>query len=81
MINEAAYCLQEGIISTPLDGDVGAIFGLGFPPFRGGPFRYIDTIGADKAVSILEGLASKTTARFKPAQILYDYAKAGKKFY
>ncbi len=81
MINEAAYCLQEGIISTPLDGDVGAIFGLGFPPFRGGPFRYMDTIGADKAVTILEGLAAKTTARFKPAQILYDYAKAGKKFY
>ncbi|HXH18780.1 MAG TPA: 3-hydroxyacyl-CoA dehydrogenase NAD-binding domain-containing protein [Chitinophagales bacterium] len=58
MINEAAYCLQEGIIATPLDGDVGAIFGLGFPPFRGGPFRYLDTIGADKAVSILEGLAA-----------------------
>lgn len=81
MINEAAYCLQEGIIATPMDGDVGAIFGLGFPPFRGGPFRYVDTIGADKAVAILEGLAAKTTARFKPAQILVDYAKAGKKFY
>jgi len=81
MINEAAYCLQEGIISTPLDGDVGAIFGLGFPPFRGGPFRYIDTIGADKAVAILEDLAAKTTARFKPAQILYDYAKQKRKFY
>lgn len=81
MINEAAYCLQEGIISSPLDGDVGAIFGLGFPPFRGGPFRYLDTLGADKAVSILEGLAAKTTARFKPAQILYDYAKSGKRFY
>ncbi len=81
MINEAAYCLQEGIISTPLDGDIGAIFGLGFPPFRGGPFRYMDTIGVDKAVSILEGLAAKTTARFKPAQILHDYAKAGKRFY
>ena len=81
MINEAAYCLQEGIIANPLDGDVGAIFGLGFPPFRGGPFRYIDTIGADKAVAILENLASKTTARFKPAQILVDYAKSGKKFY
>lgn len=80
-INEAALCLQEGIISTPLDGDVGAIFGLGFPPFLGGPFRYIDTIGADKAVEILEGLAAKTSGRFTPADIIYQKAKSGEKFY
>ncbi len=81
MVNEAAYCLQEGIIANPLDGDVGAIFGIGFPPFRGGPFRYADEVGTDKIVKTLEALASKHTARFKPAQILIDYAKAGKKFY
>ncbi len=80
-INEAALCLQEGIIANPLDGDVGAIFGLGFPPFRGGPFRYMDTIGLKKTIEIMEGLAAKTSNRFKPAQIIYDMEKRGEKFY
>jgi 3-hydroxyacyl-CoA dehydrogenase/enoyl-CoA hydratase/3-hydroxybutyryl-CoA epimerase len=81
MVNEAAHCLQEGIIANPLDGDIGAIFGIGFPPFRGGPFRYADAEGVDKIVKNLEALAAQYTARFKPAQILVDYAKSGKKFY
>jgi 3-hydroxyacyl-CoA dehydrogenase/enoyl-CoA hydratase/3-hydroxybutyryl-CoA epimerase len=81
MVNEAALCLEEGIIANPLDGDIGAVFGLGFPPFRGGPFRYVDSIGASKAVEILQDLEQRFGARFKPAQILVDYAKAGKKFY
>jgi 3-hydroxyacyl-CoA dehydrogenase / enoyl-CoA hydratase / 3-hydroxybutyryl-CoA epimerase len=81
MVNEAALCLQEGIITSPLDGDIGAIFGLGFPPFLGGPFRYIDTLGASEVVRIMNELAAKHGDRFKPAQIIVDYAKDGKKFY
>ena len=81
MVNEAALCLEEGIIENPLDGDIGAIFGLGFPPFRGGPFRYVDTLGAQQVVDILNDLAATHGARFKPAQILVDSAKSGKKFY
>lgn len=80
-VNECLYCLQENIIENPTDGDVGAIFGLGFPPFTGGPFRYLDNKGADKVLALMDDLAAKYGARFKAAQILRDYAKEGKKFH
>ncbi|HSR69141.1 MAG TPA: fatty acid oxidation complex subunit alpha FadJ [Acidobacteriota bacterium] len=81
MINEAALCLQEGILHRPKDGDLGAILGLGFPPFRGGPFRYLDRIGVDNAVSLLQSLQSTHGPRFAPAQILQDYASAKRRFH
>ncbi|HLP52636.1 MAG TPA: 3-hydroxyacyl-CoA dehydrogenase NAD-binding domain-containing protein [Chitinophagales bacterium] len=81
MLNECLLCLQENILESPTDGDVGAIFGLGFPPFSGGPFRYIDTKGAANVIALMDDLTAKYGARFKPAQILKDYAKEGKKFY
>ncbi|EKF75975.1 short chain enoyl-CoA hydratase/3-hydroxyacyl-CoA dehydrogenase [Alcanivorax hongdengensis A-11-3] len=81
MINEAAYCLQEGIISEPMHGDIGAIFGLGFPPFRGGPFRYMDSLGLVNAVRTLERLTEQYGERFKPAPILIDMAKKKARFY
>lgn len=81
MINEAAYCLQDEILSSPRDGDLGAILGLGFPPFLGGPFRYIDHLGAAAVLSMLEDLEKKHGARFTPAQIIRDYAAKEKKFY
>lgn len=81
MINEAIYCLQEGIISEPLHGDIGAIFGLGFPPFRGGPFRYVDSIGAAQAVRTMETLAAKHGKRFTPAPLLRDMAQNNTRFY
>lgn len=81
MVNEAVTCLQEGIIENPTDGDMGAVFGIGFLPFTGGPFRYIDRLGADKILSIMEGLTDRIGARFKPADMLRDYARTGKKFH
>ncbi|MDX1805319.1 MAG: fatty acid oxidation complex subunit alpha FadJ [Alcanivorax sp.] len=81
MINEAAYCLQEGIISEPMHGDIGAIFGLGFPPFRGGPFRYLDSLGLVNAVRTLERLTEQYGERFKPASLLIDMAKKKARFY
>jgi len=81
MINEAVYCLQEGILSCPRDGDVGAILGLGFPPFRGGPFRYLDTLGARSAADALNRLAERHGERFKPAPLLEEAAGAGRGFH
>ncbi len=81
MLNECLYCLQEGILENTTDGDVGAVFGLGFPPFTGGPFRYINREGAAKILATMEDLAVKYGARFKPAQILRDYAKEGRRFH
>jgi len=81
MVNEAVRCLQEGVISSPRDGDLGAILGIGFPPFRGGPFRYVDAEGAPKIVERLEALAEKHGPRFEPAVMLTEMAKNGGRFY
>ena len=80
-LDEAALCLQEGILRSPRDGDVGAIFGLGFPPFLGGPFRYLDHLGARFAVEVLERLRAKHGERLKPADLLVQYAREGRTFY
>jgi 3-hydroxyacyl-CoA dehydrogenase/enoyl-CoA hydratase/3-hydroxybutyryl-CoA epimerase len=80
-LNESAYCLQEGILRKPVDGDVGAIFGLGFPPWWGGPFRTIDKLGAPAVLETLKRLKGQHGARFEPAPILADYAALGRKFY
>jgi 3-hydroxyacyl-CoA dehydrogenase/enoyl-CoA hydratase/3-hydroxybutyryl-CoA epimerase len=70
MVNEAVCCLQEGVVSSPRDGDLGAILGLGFPPFRGGPFRHVDSVGRETIRARLEELASKHGKRFEPATLL-----------
>lgn len=81
MANEAAFCLQDGILFEPLHGDIGAIFGLGFPPFRGGPFRYLDGLGLAQAVARLEQLAAQYGPRFAPAPLLVQMAKQQQRFY
>ena len=81
LVNEAAFCLQEGILFEPMHGDIGAIFGLGFPPFRGGPFRFLDSVGISHAVARLEQLAAQYGPRFEPAPILREMARKGKTFY
>lgn len=81
MVNEAARCLEDGIIASPGDGDIGATLGLGFPMQKGGPFKFIDTEGAGTLVSILENLQKKHGSAFAPAKILINAASGNKKFY
>ncbi len=81
MVNEAVRCLEEEVLRNPLEGDIGAIFGLGFRPFSGGPFRYIDARGAADIVSKLDELKEKNGARFTACDMLVDYAKSGKLFH
>lgn len=81
MVNEAVRCLEEGIVRQPRDGDIGAVFGIGFPPFRGGPYRYVDAVGAGEIVKQLEALNAKHPGRFAPCALLATMAREGARFY
>jgi 3-hydroxyacyl-CoA dehydrogenase/enoyl-CoA hydratase/3-hydroxybutyryl-CoA epimerase len=81
MLNEAAVAYAEGVVRSPRDGDMASIFGIGFPPFRGGPLRLIDDLGQAKVVETLERLAAKHGTRFAPAEALVRMAREGKKYY
>jgi 3-hydroxyacyl-CoA dehydrogenase/enoyl-CoA hydratase/3-hydroxybutyryl-CoA epimerase len=81
MLNEALRCLDEGILRSPRDGDVGAILGIGFPAFRGGPFRYVDVVGADEVIRRTRALEQRFGARFTPAPLLVELARKGKRLY
>ena len=80
-MNEAFFCLQDDIISGPVDGDIGSVFGMGFPPFHGGPFRHCDQIGAQNVVDKMNMFADEVGDHFAPAQILVDLANKNGKFY
>ena len=81
MVNEAARCLEEGVLRSARDGDVGAVFGIGFPPFLGGPFRYADSMGAGEVVKNLEELNGRFPGRFAPAALLVDLGRRRRRFY
>lgn len=70
MINEAVRCRDEGIIRCERDGDIGAVFGIGFPPFRGGPFHYLHRCGESNVAARLQALAEAHAPRFTPAPSL-----------
>lgn len=81
MLNEAARTLDEEVIRSAKEGDIGAVFGMGFPPFLGGPFRYIDRLGAITVVNTLERLKQSHGERFAPCEALQWQAASGETFY
>jgi len=81
MINEAARCLDEKIVTRPQDVDLGMIFGTGFAPFRGGLLNYADSEGIEKVNSTLQKFAEEHGTRFKQSDALQKMAKEKKNFY
>src|SRR3546814_9773044 len=78
---ETARCLEEGVLTTPEDADLGSIYGWGFPAWTGGTISYIDTVGIQNFVREADTLATKYGARFAPSAWLRDKAAKGEKFY
>jgi 3-hydroxyacyl-CoA dehydrogenase/enoyl-CoA hydratase/3-hydroxybutyryl-CoA epimerase len=81
MVNEAAFCLADGIVPGPDKLDLAMIFGIGFPPFRGGLCAHADARGLAAVADALSRLAAEKGPRFTPAPLLADLAKQGKTFF
>lgn len=81
MLNEAARCLDEGVIRSARDGDIAAVFGIGFPPFLGGPFHYMDQRGGLDITNTLRTLMQQQGERFAPCEALMTLSEAQTNFY
>ena len=77
---ESARCIEEGVVADPADADLGALLGLGFPAWTGGPLSHVDTVGVPAFVERC-GQLSKYGARFTPSAWLIERAACGKHFY
>ncbi|MBD1577691.1 fatty acid oxidation complex subunit alpha FadB [Vibrio sp. S11_S32] len=80
MINEVVLCLQQGIIATPQEADMALVYGLGFPPFRGGVFRYLDSIGIQTYIQAAAQY-QELSPMYQVPQLLIDMAEKNETFY
>jgi 3-hydroxyacyl-CoA dehydrogenase/enoyl-CoA hydratase/3-hydroxybutyryl-CoA epimerase len=80
-VNEAIRCLEEGVLRSASDGDLGAVLGLGFPPFKGGPFHFADEMGLQLLTDKLSALAAQHGRRYEPAGLLVERARTGQPFF
>jgi 3-hydroxyacyl-CoA dehydrogenase / enoyl-CoA hydratase / 3-hydroxybutyryl-CoA epimerase len=81
MLNEAALACADRVVRSSRDADIGAIFGIGFPAFRGGPLRMIDDLGPTRVVETLYHLQEQFGERFRPAPSLLEMARSGGRYY
>jgi 3-hydroxyacyl-CoA dehydrogenase/enoyl-CoA hydratase/3-hydroxybutyryl-CoA epimerase len=81
MVNEAARCLEEEIVTEPSDVDFAMIMGTGFAPFRGGPLRYTDGLGGARVIGEMKRLADTGSGYFEPCPLLQTLVAEGRKFY
>ena len=81
MVNESLICLEQGVVPGAKEADVASVLGLGFPRYKGGPFRYIDSGGAAETLKKLHNLSIKYGARYTPPPLLKDIAVGPNKFY
>ena len=78
---EAVRAFEEGVLEDIREGDVGAILGWGFAPWSGGPFSWLDILGAAKAVEICDALEAEHGVRFQAPELLKSIAQSGETFY
>ncbi len=81
LLNEAVRCRDESVIHSLRDGDLGAVMGIGFPPFLGGPFYYLDQLGVAQVVETLTSLTHQYGDRFTPCDALHRCLESGDNFY
>src|SRR4029079_17824032 len=79
MVNEAARCLEEGLVERAGDVDFAMVMGTGFAPFRGGPLRYADSMAVTKVADELARLTDSAGPHYAPCALLRDMAKSGKR--
>lgn len=80
LINETVRCLEEGIVATPAEADMALVYGIGFPPFHGGVFRYLDTMGLDAYVALADRFAH-LGEMYQVTDKLREMAANGERFY